>query len=95
MSPRNMHIYKPKEFFKLLNSLGFYFHHKNSTHKIFANVEGYFVTIPDSGNKELNGAMTKLALQRIERKTYSRLDKDTIKKYREEFYAESGSYIQI
>ena len=93
MSTKNMHIYKPKEFFKLLNELGFYFHHKNSSHKIFANKEGYFVTIPDSGNKQLNGAMTKLALQRIERKICSKLDFITVDKYRKEFYKESGYYI--
>ena len=95
MSPKNMHIYKPKEFFKLLNSLGFYYHHKNSSHKIYANLEGYYVTIPGHALKQLNGCMTKLALQRIDKGLCDKLDINTINKYKESFYLESGGYIQI
>lgn len=95
MNARSLHIYKPKEFFKLLNSLGFYYHHTNGSHQIFANVKGYFVTIPCGGKKELNGVMTKLALQRIDRGLCDRLDKDTIKRYKKSYFKESGNYIQI
>lgn len=90
-----MHIYKPKEFFKLLKKLGFYFHHKNSSHQIFANEEGYFVTIPVGHGKELNRAMTTLALQRINRGLCDRLDINTINKYKNDYFKQSGKYIKL
>lgn len=86
-------VYKPKEFFKVLNSLGYFFHHKNSSHQIYANIEGLFVTVPING-KEINAMMTTVCLQRIKNGQCHKLDINTINKYKESFYKESGSYIQ-
>jgi predicted RNA binding protein YcfA (HicA-like mRNA interferase family) len=57
--------YSYKEFVSVLNSLGFYEHHKNSTHAVFANAERQYVTVPFSNKKEINPMMTTVTLQRI------------------------------
>lgn len=57
--------YSYKEFEKVLNELGFYFHHNNSAHSIFANSNNYYVTIPHTCKKEINHMMTTVTLQRI------------------------------
>ena len=67
MKAKNAKIYKPKEFAKLLNSLGFYYDRTRGSHDIYVNDKREFVSIPMNGKKEINPMMTKLALQRIER----------------------------
>ena len=57
--------YSYKEFKELLGTLGFFEHHKNSTHMVFANVEHRYVTVPFSNKKEINPMMTTVTLQRI------------------------------
>lgn len=57
--------YSYKEFKELLGTLGFYEHHKNSTHMVFANEERRYVTVPFSNKKEINPMMTTVTLQRI------------------------------
>jgi predicted RNA binding protein YcfA (HicA-like mRNA interferase family) len=57
--------YSYKEFKSILESLGFFEHHKNSTHMIFANAEHRYVTVPFSNRKEINPMMTTVTLQRI------------------------------
>lgn len=74
-------VYKFKDFEKVLNKEGFYVHHKNSTHVIFANSEGYYVTVPGGGKKEINAMMTTVTLQRIRNKQCRKLDKQTMQKY--------------
>lgn len=54
-----------KEITKMLELEGFFPHHKNSTHTVFANAERFFVTIPSSNKKEVNHMMTTVNLQRI------------------------------
>ncbi len=60
--------YTFKEFTEILNELGFFEHHRNSTHAIFTNSELYYVTVPYSCRKEINHMMTTVALQRIKNK---------------------------
>lgn len=57
--------YSYKEFKELLGTLGFFEHHKNSTHMVFANAEHRYVTVPFSNKKEINPMMTTVTLQRI------------------------------
>jgi len=57
--------YSYKEFKTVLESLGFFEHHKNSTHMVFANKERRYVTVPFSNKKEINPMMTTVTLQRI------------------------------
>lgn len=57
--------YSYKEFKALLGTLGFFEHHKNSTHMVFANAEHRYVTVPFSNKKEINPMMTTVTLQRI------------------------------
>jgi len=57
--------YSYKEFKKKLEFLGFFEHHHNSTHTVFANKEGYYVTVPFGNRKEINAMMTTVTLQRI------------------------------
>ena len=57
--------YTYKEFKELLANEGFFEHHKNSAHMIFANKNGYYVTIPAGASKEINHMMTTVSLQRI------------------------------
>lgn len=65
--------YSFKEFSKVLADYGFYPHHKNSTHTIFANEEHYYVTVPYSNKKEINHMMTTVTLQRIKNKQLRKL----------------------
>lgn len=60
--------YSFKEFTKVLNELGFYEHHRNSTHTIFANSLKEYVTVPHGKKKEINHMMTTVTLQRIKNK---------------------------
>ena len=57
--------YTFKEFQEVLAQEGFFPHHKNSTHMIFANEQGYYVTVPCNGKKEVNHRMSTVSLQRI------------------------------
>lgn len=57
--------YSYKEFKTLLATYGFYEHHRNSTHMIFANADNEYVTVPCSNKKEINHMMTTVTLQRI------------------------------
>lgn len=57
--------YSYKEFKELLGTLGFFEHHKNSTHMVFANAKHRYVTVPFSNKKEINPMMTTVTLQRI------------------------------
>ena len=43
-----MRGYSYKEFKKILATQGFFEHHRNSAHMIFANEKGYYVTVPCS-----------------------------------------------
>ena len=65
--------YSFREFSEVLNELGFYEHHRNSTHAIFTNKELYYVTVPFSCKKEINHMMTTVTLQRIKNKQLKRL----------------------
>lgn len=65
--------YSYKEFEKILNEYGFYYHHSNSAHAIFANSENYYVTIPKSSKKEINHMMTTVTLQRIKNNNLRKL----------------------
>ena len=53
-----------KEFSAALANEGFFPHHKNSTHMIFADKDGWYVTVPFS-KREVNHMMTTVSLQRI------------------------------
>lgn len=77
---RPLPCYKPKEFKKKLEELGFKYHHSNSAHDIYANNEYYYVTVP-KGKKEINAMMTTVTLQRIKNKQLRKLDVKTIGKY--------------
>ena len=57
--------YSYKEFKALLGTLGFFEHHKNSSHMVFTNAEHRYVTVPFSNKKEINPMMTTVTLQRI------------------------------
>ena len=57
--------YTYKEFKEILEIEGFYEHHKNSTHMIFAASDGRYVTVPYGSKKEINHMMTTVSLQRI------------------------------
>lgn len=74
-------VYKFKDFKKVLADQGFLLHHRNSTHAIFANKEGYYVTVPDGGKKEINAMMTTVTLQRIKNKQLRKLDNSTKQRY--------------
>lgn len=65
--------YSIKEFTEVLNNLGFYEHHKNSSHVIFTNTQNYYVTVPYKNKKEINHMMTTVTLQRIKNKNLRRL----------------------
>lgn len=57
--------YTYKEFKGLLEAEGFFEHHKNSTHMVFAAIDGRYVTVPYGNKKEINHMMTTVSLQRI------------------------------
>lgn len=65
--------YTFKEFTEVLNGLGFYEHHRNSTHAIFTDKDLHYVTIPFSCKKEINHMMTTVTLQRINNKQLRKL----------------------
>lgn len=76
--------YSYKEFKSLLAEEGFFEHHKHSTHMIFANAEGYYVTVPCSKKKEINHMMTTVSLQRIKNGQCRRMSEHeykTLKQY--------------
>lgn len=62
---KTLKTYSYKEFKAILESLGFFEHHKNSTHMVFANDEHRYVTVPFSNKKEINPMMTTVTLQGI------------------------------
>ena len=68
-----MRGYSYKELKKILGTQGFFEHHRNSAHMIFANEEGYYVTVPCSDKKEINHMMCTVTLQRIKNKHCRRL----------------------
>lgn len=57
--------YKVKEFDKLLNSKGYYYHHTKGSHKIYVSNDSHYVVVPYKG-KEVNSMMSTVILQRIE-----------------------------
>lgn len=65
--------YSLKEFTDILNNMGFYEHHRNSTHIIFTDINLNYVTVPFSNKKEINHMMTTVTLQRIKNKQLKRL----------------------
>lgn len=65
--------YTFKEFTEVLNGLGFFEHHRNSTHAIFTDSELHYVTVPYSCKKEINHMMTTVTLQRIKNKQLRKL----------------------
>lgn len=65
--------YSLKEFTKLLNELGFHYHHKNSTHQIFVDSNWNYITVPAGNKKELNHLMTTVILQRIKNNNLRKL----------------------
>ena len=65
--------YTFKEFTEVLNGLGFFEHHRNSTHAIFTDSELHYVTVPYSYKKEINHMMTTVTLQRIKNKQLRKL----------------------
>jgi len=88
----SLSVYTLKEFNKVLNEKGFYFHHRNAAHLVYANIDGYFVTVPVK-KKEINAMMTTVCLQRINNHQCRMLDRYTIDRYKDDYYAESGQYI--
>ena len=68
--------YSYKEFVKVLNEKGFFFHHKNAAHHIFVNDQWQYVTVPASNKKEMNHLMTTVILQRIKNNNSKFLPKD-------------------
>lgn len=44
--------YKYSDFKEILNKEGFFEHHKNSSHMVFANSERYYITVP-CGHREI------------------------------------------
>lgn len=57
--------YSYRDFKLILEEQGFYEHHHNSTHMIFANEQRFYVTVPFGKKKEINHMMTTVTLQRI------------------------------
>jgi len=91
---KGLTVYKVNDFLKVLNSKSFYFHHKNNAHLIYANPEGYYVTVP-IGDKEINAMMSTVCLQRIDNQQCRKLDRYTIEKYKDSYFNESGLYINL
>lgn len=69
---KGLKVWKLKKFEDELAKYGFYYDHCNSAHNIYADSDGYYVTIPKAG-KEINAMMTTVNLQRIKNKTCRKL----------------------
>lgn len=78
-------IYKLKDFEEVLKNEGYYFHHQRATHRIYANKEYKYVTVPIGKHGEVNGMMSTVTLQRIKNNQCRVLDKNTIQKYSSQF----------
>ena len=74
-------VFKLKDFEKILADFGFYFHHQKATHRIYANTEYLYVTVPVGKHGEVNAMMSTLTLQRINHNLCKKLDVDTINRY--------------
>jgi predicted RNA binding protein YcfA (HicA-like mRNA interferase family) len=75
--------YKYSDFKEILNKEGFFEHHKNSSHMVFANSERYYITVP-CGHREINHMMTTISLQRIKNgqcRKMSEIEYETLKQF--------------